>query len=61
MSAPDGSAVSLDGKNIGSGSMRDYAVYEGNHHIVVMVEKYRWEQTFEIVPQQHLTFQVDFQ
>jgi serine/threonine-protein kinase len=60
VSAPEGAKVYVDGRPLGTGPMRDVGVYEGHHHIQVKVDRFRWEETFEIAPQQHLTFTVDF-
>ncbi|HEY8205956.1 MAG TPA: serine/threonine-protein kinase [Myxococcaceae bacterium] len=61
VNAPAGAEVTVDGRSLGKAPLKDVGVYEGNHHIVVTVNASRWEEGFEIVPHQHLSFTVDFE
>jgi len=59
--APPGAEVTVDGKSMGKAPLKDVGVYEGSHRIVVTVNASRWEEAFDIVPHQHLSFTVDFE
>jgi len=59
--APAGAEVTVDGKSMGKAPLKDVGVWEGNHRIVVTVNASRWEEAFDIVPHQHLSFTVDFE
>jgi len=61
VNAPAGAQVAVDGRGFGKAPLRDVGVYEGSHHIVVTVNASRWEEAFDIKPQQHLSFTVDFE
>jgi hypothetical protein len=59
--APAGAEVTIDGKSFGKAPLKDVGVFEGNHHLLVTVNASRYEEAFDIVPHQHLSFTVDFE
>jgi len=59
--APPGAEVTVDGRPFGKAPLKNVGVFEGNHHIVVTVNASRWEEVFDIVPHQRLSFTVDFE
>jgi serine/threonine-protein kinase len=61
VNAPDGAEVSLDGRALGPAPLKDVSVYEGSHRLVVTVNESRWEEAFNIAPNERLRFTVDFE
>jgi eukaryotic-like serine/threonine-protein kinase len=59
--APPGAEVFVDGKSLGKAPLKDVGVYEGNHHMLVTVNASRWEEAFDIHPNEHQSFVVDFE
>ena len=59
--APPGAEVEVDGRSLGKAPLKNVGVYEGNHRLVVTVEKSRYEEAFDILPHQRLSFTVDFE
>lgn len=58
--APDGSQIFIDGKSMGKAPQRDIGLYEGSHKILVTVSTFRWQQAFDLKPDERTTFTVDF-
>ena len=59
--APAGSEIFIDGHSFGKAPAKELGVYEGFHRITVMVGKSKWQETFDIKPNERLRFSVDFQ
>jgi len=59
--APPGSDIFIDGHPFGKAPARELGVYEGFHRIMVMVGQARWQESFDIKPNERLRFSVEFQ
>ncbi len=58
VSAPDGAAVFVDGRRVGTGSTKDVEVYEGSHKLVVTLGPARHEHVFSVRPGETYTYEV---
>ncbi|HLL82290.1 MAG TPA: PEGA domain-containing protein, partial [Longimicrobium sp.] len=61
VTAPDGAEIFIDGRSYGRAPQKEIGVYEGNHRIVVTVGKARWQEAFDIKPNERLKFTVAFE
>jgi hypothetical protein len=58
VSAPEGAAVILNGRRVGTGSTKDIELYEGNHRLVVTLGPARHEHAFSVRPGETYTYEV---
>jgi serine/threonine-protein kinase len=59
--APEGSAVQVDGRKVGTAPVEELDLYEGYHRLVVTVGGARWQKSFQLEANQRVTFTVDFE
>jgi serine/threonine protein kinase len=59
--APEGSTVQVDGRKVGTAPVEELDLYEGYHRLVVNVNGARWQKSFQLEPNQRVTFTVDFE
>jgi eukaryotic-like serine/threonine-protein kinase len=59
ISAPDGAQIFIDGKLMGTAPLKELSVYEGNHRILVMVGKAKWQQAFSVRGSERMYFNVE--
>jgi len=59
--APEGSAVLVDGRKVGTAPVEELDLYEGYHRLIVMVGGARWQKSFQLDANQRVTFTVDFE
>ena len=55
---PDGAALALDGRSLGTRPPAEIPVYEGTHHLKVTLGDAVWQETFAIRPEQTLKYDV---
>jgi eukaryotic-like serine/threonine-protein kinase len=55
---PDGAALSLDGRSMGTKPPAEIPVYEGTHHLKVTLGDAVWQESFAIRPEQTLKYDV---
>lgn len=55
---PDGATLLLDGRTLGTRPPAEIPVYEGTHHLKVMLGDAVWQETFAIRPDQTLKYDV---
>ncbi len=61
LSAPDGAAVFMDGKRIGTAPMKEITVYEGAHRVLVTVGKAKWSEPFSLHAGENVRFNVELE
>lgn len=61
LTAPDGAAVFMDGKRIGTAPMQEITVYEGAHRVLVTVGKARWTEPFSLHAGENIRFNVEIE
>ncbi len=59
--APEGSAIQVDGRKVGTAPVEELDLYEGYHRLVVTVGGARWQKSFQLDANQRVTFTVDFE
>jgi len=59
--APDGAAVFMDGKRIGTAPMKEITVYEGAHRVLVSVGKAKWSEPFSLHAGENVRFNVELE
>jgi serine/threonine-protein kinase len=59
--APHGAEIFIDGKLYGAAPQEQIPVYEGNHKLLVTHAGNRWHETFDIRPNERLSFDINFQ
>jgi len=59
--APEGSAVQVNGRKVGTAPVEELDLYEGYHRLVVLVGGARWQKSFQLEANQRVTFTVDFE
>jgi hypothetical protein len=58
VSAPEGAAVLVNGRRVGTGSTKDIELYEGNHKLVVTLGPARHEHAFSVRSGETYTYEV---
>lgn len=58
VSAPEGAAVFVNGRRVGTGSTKDIEIYEGSHKLVVTLGPARHEHSFSVRPGETYTYEV---
>lgn len=58
--APEGSQVEIDGRPYGAAPLREVGLFEGHHRLVVTIDEAKWQESFQLEPNQRLRFDVDF-
>jgi hypothetical protein len=58
VTAPEGAAVLLDGRRVGTGSTRDIELYEGSHKLAVTLGPARHEHAFSVRPGESYAYEV---
>ena len=61
LTAPDGAAVFMDGKRIGTAPMKEITVYEGAHRVLVTVGKAKWSEPFSLHAGENVRFNVEIE
>jgi serine/threonine-protein kinase len=61
LSAPDGAAIFMDGKRIGTAPMKEIPAYEGAHRILVTVGRAKWSEPFSIHTGENIRFNVELE
>ena len=59
VTAPEGAAIFLDGRKVGTGGVTNLAVYEGSHHITVRLGQARNDHDFHIGPGETYSYDVE--
>ncbi|HZY04013.1 MAG TPA: PEGA domain-containing protein, partial [Anaeromyxobacteraceae bacterium] len=59
VTAPEGAAIFLDGRRVGTGGVVDLAVYQGSHHITVRLGQARNDHDFRIGPGETYSYDVE--
>ncbi len=59
VSAPDGAAISIDGRVVGTAPLGEISVYEGNHRILATFGTAKWQQAFSVAPNERMTFKIE--
>jgi hypothetical protein len=59
VTAPEGAAIFLDGRKVGTGGVQDLPVYEGPHRLTVRLGQARSEHAFRIGPDQTYRYDVE--
>jgi len=59
INVPDGSEVYLDGRLVGTHSLKDYGIIEGSHNVRVMLGTAKWEQGFDVAADEHMSYDVN--
>ena len=59
--APTGAIVTVDGRLVGAAPVEELDLYEGSHHLLVVVNHSRWQRSFKLEPGQRVGFDVDFE
>lgn len=58
VNAPADAEVMLNGKSLGMGTQREVGVYEGEHHLSVLVNGQKWQERFSLRANQRVAFNV---
>lgn len=59
INVPNGAQVFLDGRMIANRSVKDYGILEGSHHVRVMLGSAKWEQSFDVAADEHMSYDVN--
>jgi serine/threonine-protein kinase len=59
--APKGAIVTINGRLVGAAPVEELDLYEGAHHLLVVVNNSRWQRNFKLEPGQRVGFDVDFE
>ncbi len=58
VTAPDGAEISLDGRKVGTGGVRDLEVWEGRHRLVVSLGPAHDQHDFQVGPNESYEYEV---
>ncbi|HVP66866.1 MAG TPA: PEGA domain-containing protein [Anaeromyxobacteraceae bacterium] len=58
VTAPEGAQISLDGRPVGAGRVRDLEIYEGHHQLVVTLGPARHEHRFHVAAKESYEYEV---
>lgn len=61
VNAPEDAVIFMDGRRVGTTSVKDFALYEGNHKVLVKVGEAKWSESFSIRPDERMDFNVESQ
>jgi len=58
VTAPEGAEISLDGRPVGTGRVRDLEIWEGRHHLAVRLGPARHEHAFQVAAKESYEYEV---
>jgi hypothetical protein len=59
VSAPDGAAIYIDGKPVGTTPLKEISVYEGKHRILATLGGAKWQQGFVLGADERMSFKIE--
>lgn len=59
INVPDGAEVYLDGRLVATHSLKDFGIIEGSHNVRVMLGTAKWEQSFDVAADEHMSYDVN--
>jgi eukaryotic-like serine/threonine-protein kinase len=59
VSAPDGAAIFIDGKQVGTAPLQEVSVFEGKHQILATLGSAKWKQGFSVSPNERMSFKIE--
>jgi serine/threonine-protein kinase len=57
--APDGAAIYVDGKSVGTAPIAEISVFEGKHRILATLGTAKWQQGFSVNANERMSFKIE--